>query len=1211
MFVSNNMFVVNGDNGNLPSGQILHELGYKNEHHELPNTQIHENRSLEIIESTHDPDRNIGADRSGSGPVAIPYKINMEMDVMNNDILDLSKPIRGYPLRKGVSNISLDSLNDNYMDTVDTLKTMSQGSGSREGSLENLLELSRTIQDYHTAEQFSEFERWNNLVNLKKSATNYVADDLHCDTASEDTNFVDLANSEGPCLETARESLAKKEPLFFGDFNQTQKCRSISSQIHHQLYGPLLHSAPVENSFSNSTMSITTTSSLKSADFASSPESYEMLYKSFEIAAYMDEEDRKQGRQLSPSVPNIEMLSPKLQRLRQMCDGMPTSPKPNFCSHRESLERFEEEEAKAELASRKVTFADLAQQKKKQEQEEVRPQSLPFQPSQHWTELLSSSRTPDYAMQFHQTDGLSPRRPHTLPIGLRHVTKPSSRPFPKDVTPECVKSQENVHCDKLESRVSRTFSAPEGFTQYNQDYGVKNENDNMYHCFEKPAFFSTSCDSLTEVDNSNNNNYNGFLENGIVKHTIKKIPPLNFPENISLPPPPLPPLSFPAFEDDFSNCNLFLNMQDSNSIETRDEAENTCVVRISRGTTVSSAEFMKPMKVGLHRIDSLEEEEEEDEESIAVATQTEPTTTDEGTQTIKKRVTIVLPRNGEKENKTLKSTPKLKTKTEGKTQRKETDTETVFTSGINNFASNSAFYAAENCNPVKVKQSQKNQILEQDLLGEVVYVQNKPLKPIYMVDADYNRRKGLSPPPGLISAPVPIPLPQPITGCQKPALPPSIDYADPPTFFGYDVPPIDIPISAYEEFDNCIEIDISQKKGFVSAMNCAVDIVVNHFGKTRDPLEKRKLGDTECTPDIGHMILQYVCPGIASILTDGLQPYGRSVIVGRIKNNIWNVVEATTKLGPGTKQLNDVVAHIINLKNLTDSMVKFNAFIFGLLNTGCLEQWLLHLNSREDILDGFYKPDAFLVLCKSPLKQLFDDLVLAILPLTILPFKLDYKFEYNYIQEMKLRDKGKQKLQEEFEKANTFSPFQLMKKMTQKTRQKIAQSSKQGCTMPDNFSASDANSGAGGGWSVGWMKSLVSSGCKEDDVSQKYPPITASPVKKGMCLPRLKVDTSSKMDQTPKWSLFGPSVAKALNNIKDDTPTLGMKSILSLTPRSRRRMLGKEKAIPDHFAEELMGPRPDPAGSSDGYSSSPEWNISCTRKVLVRRKTRSKTARVV
>nr|XP_006821158.1 PREDICTED: uncharacterized protein LOC102802905 [Saccoglossus kowalevskii] len=1008
MFVSNNMFVVNGDNGNLPSGQILHELGYKNEHHELPNTQIHENRSLEIIESTHDPDRNIGADRSGSGPVAIPYKINMEMDVMNNDILDLSKPIRGYPLRKGVSNISLDSLNDNYMDTVDTLKTMSQGSGSREGSLENLLELSRTIQDYHTAEQFSEFERWNNLVNLKKSATNYVADDLHCDTASEDTNFVDLANSEGPCLETARESLAKKEPLFFGDFNQTQKCRSISSQIHHQLYGPLLHSAPVENSFSNSTMSITTTSSLKSADFASSPESYEMLYKSFEIAAYMDEEDRKQGRQLSPSVPNIEMLSPKLQRLRQMCDGMPTSPKPNFCSHRESLERFEEEEAKAELASRKVTFADLAQQKKKQEQEEVRPQSLPFQPSQHWTELLSSSRTPDYAMQFHQTDGLSPRRPHTLPIGLRHVTKPSSRPFPKDVTPECVKSQENVHCDKLESRVSRTFSAPEGFTQYNQDYGVKNENDNMYHCFEKPAF-----------------------------------------------------------------------------------------------------------------------------------------------------------------------------------------------------------YAAENCNPVKVKQSQKNQILEQDLLGEVVYVQNKPLKPIYMVDADYNRRKGLSPPPGLISAPVPIPLPQPITGCQKPALPPSIDYADPPTFFGYDVPPIDIPISAYEEFDNCIEIDISQKKGFVSAMNCAVDIVVNHFGKTRDPLEKRKLGDTECTPDIGHMILQYVCPGIASILTDGLQPYGRSVIVGRIKNNIWNVVEATTKLGPGTKQLNDVVAHIINLKNLTDSMVKFNAFIFGLLNTGCLEQWLLHLNSREDILDGFYKPDAFLVLCKSPLKQLFDDLVLAILPLTILPFKLDYKFEYNYIQEMKLRDKGKQKLQEEFEKANTFSPFQLMKKMTQKTRQKIAQSSKQGCTMPDNFSASDANSGAGGGWSVGWMKSLVSSGCKEDDVSQKYPPITASPVKKGMCLPRLKVDTSSKMDQTPKWSLFGPSVAKALNNIKDDTPTLGMKSILSLTPRSRRRMLGKEKAIPDHFAEELMGPRPDPAGSSDGYSSSPEWNISCTRKVLVRRKTRSKTARVV
>ncbi|XP_077993304.1 uncharacterized protein LOC144447265 isoform X2 [Glandiceps talaboti] len=979
-------------------------------------------------------------------PQSMPYSVNLDM-AMNNDILDLSKPLRGYPLRKGVSNISLDSLNDNYIEpNSDAFRCCSRGNSSTEGSLENLLELRESIQDCNETEDFSDFERWNNFVNLAKSqnsTTSYEQDRMQI-VKDENTNLVNLNDEESETA-TAKDALSTKGPLPLNpNFHLPLKSRSVSAQIHNQLYGPVIHSAPaMENAStaSNSTMSFATTNSLKS-DMTASPESYDMLYKSFEIAAMIDQEERKHGRTLTASVPNIEMLSPKLQRLRQITREVTSSssPQPNFCSFAENFRRNEEIE-KPESESKKVTFADLAKQRKQLEQEDVRPQSLPVScgQTQHWTELLSSTKTPDFMKQNQPPDTLSPRRPQSLPIGLRHVTKPSSRPFPKEFTPDSFGST-NFEPPPLytpDLGVSRTYSAPEGFARGDKEKLVEEK------CY----------DSVDNLD------------------CIKDV---------------------------------------SDDVKRR------------------------------RRSEELHQRADESNKSP-----------------------LVRPRSA--------------------------------SAGRRN--SKTGHYLSNTNTPVKVRQSLRNKVLEQDLLGEVVYVQNKPLKPIYMVDAEYNRRKGLPPPPG--PPPAPLSISQPILPATN-TLPPNVDFMDQPSFFGCDDAPVNIPLSAYEEMESYVEVNISQKKGLVSGMNSAVDLILEHFGKSRQASEKVKLGDSYYTPDIGHMVLRYLCPAITTVLSDGLQPHIRNVIVGRVKNTLWNVVQATTKLGPGTRQLHEIVSHICQQSYLSEPMMKFNCFVFGLLNTNCLELWLQHVRSRIDTLETLYEPEAFLRLASTGLKSLFEDLLVAVQPLAELPFRLDYKFEYNYIEEMRAREQGKQRLMEEHEKKSFFSPFQLMKKVTRKTYERVTTKSQSRCAPNDSLSSMDDNHGGGSGkgWTVNWMRGLVSAGNTQD---VKVPSTKETPPRvTDRNATRSKSDQFRGLSKSQNWSLFGSSFSKALEGLIPDTGSLSTHSLLTdpLHPfKAYRKCVGSEKTIPAYFAEELMGPRPDPAGASDSTASSPVWNFKCHQTI--------------
>ncbi|PKU34855.1 iporin isoform x1 [Limosa lapponica baueri] len=184
-----------------------------------------------------------------------------------------------------------------------------------------------------------------------------------------------------------------------------------------------------------------------------------------------------------------------------------------------------------------------------------------------------------------------------------------------------------------------------------------------------------------------------------------------------------------------------------------------------------------------------------------------------------------------------------------------------------------------------------------------------------------------------------------------------------------------------------ISIDLLQKKGLVKAINTAVDLIVAHFGTSRDPGVKAKLGNSSVSPNVGHLILKYLCPAVRDILSDGLKAYVLDMIIGQRRNIPWSVVEASTQLGPSTKLLHSLYSKISQYTELTNHTMRFNAFLFGLLNIRSLEFWFNHLYNHEDIILAHYQP-----------------------PLSLLPFNLDLLFEHHLMQMGKEQQQQKELL---------------------------------------------------------------------------------------------------------------------------------------------------------------------------------------------------------
>ncbi|KAL0979851.1 hypothetical protein UPYG_G00190650 [Umbra pygmaea] len=226
-----------------------------------------------------------------------------------------------------------------------------------------------------------------------------------------------------------------------------------------------------------------------------------------------------------------------------------------------------------------------------------------------------------------------------------------------------------------------------------------------------------------------------------------------------------------------------------------------------------------------------------------------------------------------------------------------------------------------------------------------------------------------------------------------------------------------------------IAVDLQQKRGLVKAINTAVDLIVAHFGTSRNPDVKAKLGNSWVSPNIGHLIIKYLCPALRDVLEDGLKAYVLDLIIGQRRNQPWSLVEASTQLGPSTRVLHSMFSKVSQFSELNNHSMRLNAFIFGLLNLRSLEFWFNHLYTHEDIVAAHYHPWGFLPLSQGLCQPLFEELLLLLQPLSLLPFDLDLLFEPRLVQRSQEHLRSKEQLCSTGQSLDqsTRSTFQLMR----------------------------------------------------------------------------------------------------------------------------------------------------------------------------------------
>ncbi|KAM4664188.1 AP-4 complex accessory subunit RUSC1-like isoform 2-T3 [Discoglossus pictus] len=187
------------------------------------------------------------------------------------------------------------------------------------------------------------------------------------------------------------------------------------------------------------------------------------------------------------------------------------------------------------------------------------------------------------------------------------------------------------------------------------------------------------------------------------------------------------------------------------------------------------------------------------------------------------------------------------------------------------------------------------------------------------------------------------------------------------------------------------------KKGFLVAISSSVDKIICHFNSSRNLVQKARLGDSRLSPELGYLILNGLCPSLYDLLRDGIKPFQKDVILGRRRLSPWSLVEASVKPGTAQASFHNLLGIVKSLSQLRDPQRKFNAFIFGLLNTKKLDIWVSQLHQNYDLSSMFFVPTGFVALAAASHPELCDELLLTLQPLSALTFHLDLLFEHHHL----------------------------------------------------------------------------------------------------------------------------------------------------------------------------------------------------------------------
>ncbi|CAL7934204.1 unnamed protein product [Xylocopa violacea] len=190
------------------------------------------------------------------------------------------------------------------------------------------------------------------------------------------------------------------------------------------------------------------------------------------------------------------------------------------------------------------------------------------------------------------------------------------------------------------------------------------------------------------------------------------------------------------------------------------------------------------------------------------------------------------------------------------------------------------------------------------------------------------------------------------------------------------------------------KLDLDEKRKMILSTNKAVDLLLKYWNTESTHNRQNYSDKNECA----HICVSNLCPALYAIMSDGLRPHLNSTF-GPITNSVWQVVEASSQQGPVTKALNELVQKINGEDVITEGMLKFHAFVFGLLNLRALDAWFAYLCTRESILKKHYNNNSLFVaaLANSNAREVVDALLYILNPLIFCPFQLDLLYQYRQL----------------------------------------------------------------------------------------------------------------------------------------------------------------------------------------------------------------------
>ncbi|CAK9820832.1 AP-4 complex accessory subunit RUSC2 [Anthophora plagiata] len=189
-------------------------------------------------------------------------------------------------------------------------------------------------------------------------------------------------------------------------------------------------------------------------------------------------------------------------------------------------------------------------------------------------------------------------------------------------------------------------------------------------------------------------------------------------------------------------------------------------------------------------------------------------------------------------------------------------------------------------------------------------------------------------------------------------------------------------------------LDLDEKRKMILSANKAVNLLLKYWNSESTHGRQNYNDKNECA----QICVSNLCPALYAIMSDGLKPHLNSTF-GPITNSVWQVVEASSQQGPVTKTLNELVQKINGEDVITEGMLKFHAFVFGLLNLRALDAWFVYLCTRESILRKHYNSNSLFVaaLSNTNAREIVDMLLYILDPLAFCPFQLDLLYQYRQL----------------------------------------------------------------------------------------------------------------------------------------------------------------------------------------------------------------------